>query len=178
MANSPIGRVSYPNVFTARGVGKNDQGEKHFSLTLLIPKEKAGELAQMKADAAAAAKEKWGDKIPKNLQSPFVDGDDKEAEEYKGMIAISFKAKENRPPQIVDEKLAPITEKSGQFYPGCYARVSYRPYAWEYMGKTGVSFGLNNIQKTGDGEAFDGRKDAEDEFEALVSSQDETGGLF
>lgn len=175
---TPVGRVSYPNVFTARGMGKNNEGDKNFSLTLLFPKDKKDELAQMKADVEAAIKEKWGDKRPKNLQSPFTDGNTKDAPEYQDMIAVNFKAKEDRPPQVIGPDKKPITENSGLFYPGCYARVSYRCYAWEYMGKTGVSFGLNNIQKSGDGEPFDGRTDADDDFEALQDTQSSADDLF
>ena len=37
------------------------------------------------------------------------------------------------------------------------------------MGKNGVSLGLNNIQKTGDGEPFDGRSGADNDFEAVTA---------
>ena len=62
----------------------------------------------------------------------------------------------------------PIEEMSGDFYPGCHARVSYSVYAWQHpVGGAGVSCGLNNVQKVKDDTAFDGRSDASDDFDEL-----------
>jgi hypothetical protein len=171
---SPVGRVSYPNVFRPRAVeeGKDPQ----FSLALLFDKSQKDELAEMRAKVEAAKKEKWGDKVPKNFRTPFRDGNEKEGAEYQDKIFINLKAKENRPPQVVGPDKQPISESSGDFYPGCFARVSYTVYAYEVRGNAGVSFGLGNIQKVKDGEPFDGRRDAEDEFEAVAGSESSSSG--
>lgn len=163
---SPVGRVSYPFVFTPN-VYKD---KATFQLTLLFDKNKSEELAEMKAEAARVAKEKWGDKIPKDFTSPFYDGDEKadESPEFAGQTFIRFKRAEKRGrPEVVDARKQPISEDSGVFYAGCYARVSYSCYAWEEGKKGGVSFGLGNVQKVREGEPLDGRTKADNDFDVL-----------
>jgi hypothetical protein len=48
-------------------------------------------------------------------------------------------------------------------------RASLRAFAYDTNGNKGVSFGLNNIQKLGEGQRLDGRKAATDEFDADLS---------
>lgn len=61
------------------------------------------------------------------------------------------------------------------FYAGARVRAAIVAFAYEYretaggpVMKRGVSFGLNNLQKLGDGPRLDGRKAAVDEFEAVT----------
>ena len=165
---SPIGRVSYPNVFNA----KEFDGKKSFSLTLLF--DKTADLKEMQAAYEAAVKEKWGNKKPANLRSPFRDGSEKESPEYEGKIFVTFRASEDRKPQVVGPSLAQITQDSGEFYAGCYAKVSYSCYAYDKQGNKGVAFSLGNIQKVRDGEPLDGRTTAENDFDAV----DDTAAIF
>jgi hypothetical protein len=53
------------------------------------------------------------------------------------------------------------------FYAGCYARATVTAYGYDRAGNIGVSFGLQGVQKLRDGEAFNGRKPVEEQFEAL-----------
>lgn len=165
---SPIGRVSYPNVFVA----KEYDGKKSFSITLLF--DKTADLSGMKSAYEAAVKEKWGNKVPSNLRSPFRDGDEKDQPEYAGMTYVTFRAGEDRKPQVVDASLNQITQESGMFYSGCYAKVSYSCYAYDKQGNKGVAFSLGNIQKVRDGEPLDGRTTAENDFDAV----DNSAGIF
>ncbi len=173
MANiSPIGRVSYPNVFEPT---QYEQNEPKFQITLLFDKNDPG-LEEMKRLASNAVKEKWPNGAPKNLRNPFRSGDEKfeesgKGEEYKGKVYIRFQCAADRPPQIVGPDKRVITAASGQFYPGCFARVSYTIYAYQKGGNCGVAFGLCNIQKTGEGDAFDNRTSAEHDFD-VVATQD------
>lgn len=165
---SPVGRVSYPNVFKP-AEPMQQGGAKKYQITLLIDKDDPL-LAQMKDTAAAAAKKKWPNGPPRKPRSPFRDGDERFEEkngscpEYKGKFFIQFKSPEDRPPQVVDDKNRPITEASGKFYPGCWARVSYTAYAYDQGGNIGVAFALANVQKVRDDEPFDGRSSAEQDF--------------
>ena len=69
---TPRFRVSFPHVFEPQDVKKDDGStKKEFSIVALFPK--GTDLSALKAEANRAAKEKWGDKIPKNLASPFRD---------------------------------------------------------------------------------------------------------
>ena len=171
---SPIGRVSYPSVFEANEY----EGKRNYQLTLLFDK-KTVDLAEMKAEAARVAKEKFGKDIPKNFDNPIRDGDEKAEEtgheEYRGCWYIRFKRPEKRgKPEVVDQRKEDIAADSGDFYAGCYARVSFTCFAWDgkKKGDGGVSFSLGNIQKAKDGESFDGRTKAENDFDEM----EDTGG--
>jgi hypothetical protein len=167
---SPIGRVSYPSVYEPNEY----KGKESYQLTLLFDKDT--DLSEMKAEAARVVKEKWGDKKPKDFDNPFRDGNEKDdaGAEYENVTYVRFKRSTKKgPPQVVDSKKQAISEGSGEFYAGCYARVSYSCFAWEEGKKGGVSFGLANVQKMRDGESFDGRSTAEQDFDAVESADDE-----
>lgn len=146
-----------------------------YQATLLFPKVFKDQadtdlFAKMKQLAAEAAKKKWPQGIPKNLRSPFRDGDERFEEkdgkcpEYKGMVFVSFKSPQDRPPQIVDRSGRPVAENSGIIYPGCWVRVSFTCYGYDTSGNKGVAFSLGNVQFMRDDESFDSRTTAEDDF--------------
>ncbi len=160
---TPTGRASYPNVFEPRAYG--DQ-EPEFGVNVIFDDD--ADLTQIEAAIKAVAAAKWGKKLPSNLQTPIRTGDDDAKAEYFGKRYISAKKKAKRgKPGVVDERRQPITQESGLFYPGCQCRISCRPYAWSYMGKNGVSLGLGNVQRVGDGERFGGSEDPSDEFDEV-----------
>lgn len=164
---TPVARVSFPNVYEAKAY---EDSEPKFSCTLLFKKNV--DLSSLKKAVHAAKVKKWGSdetKWPKKIRSPFNDGDEKEdLDGYEGMIYIT--ATNRFKPQVVDRKLEPIAEESGDFYAGCYAQFALRAFA--YGGKPtpykpGISFSLESIQKVKDGEPFSGRMNAEDVFGEL-----------
>lgn len=156
---TPEFRVSFPHVFTPHTAFDGQPAK--YSLVMLIPKN--ADISALKKLALEAAKEKWGDKIPKDLRNPFRDGDTKELEGYKGCWFIQATTKTK--PGLVDNKLTPIIAPE-EFYAGCYARATVNAYAYDRAGNKGVAFGLQNIQKLKDGEPFSGRTRAEDDFDA------------
>lgn len=153
---TPKFRVSFPQVFKAEAF---EDGDPKYAITMLFDKD--ADLTEMKKAAEAAAKEKWADKIPKNLRSPFRDGDEKELDGYAGKIFVRASSKSK--PGVVDQNVKPIVDPS-EFYPGCYARATVVAFAYEAKGNKGVSFALLNVQKLGDGEAFGNRSNPEDDF--------------
>ncbi len=164
---TPEGRLSFPNLFVPRAPMEGQAGEAKYSCTLIFPKD--ADLSALKAAASAAVREKWGDKKPANLRSPFRDGDEKELDGYAGCTFINISSKQK--PGVVDENVQPIIDASA-IYAGCYVRASVRAYAYEKAGNRGVAFGLNNIQKTRDGEAFGGGPSrAEDDFAAVAGAK-------
>lgn len=175
---TPTFRVSFPNVFQASSAPGSDK--RHYSVVAIFDKdiltkdpEQAKAFAALKQAMKDCAREEWGDKIPKDLKNPFRDGAEKETPGYgEGKLFITFKTEEkNGRPGLVDQNMQRIIEES-QFYPGCYARATVNPYAWTYMGKSGISFGLQNIQKVGDGEPLGGgRSKAEDDFSAVTGAE-------
>jgi Protein of unknown function (DUF2815) len=62
------------------------------------------------------------------------------------------------------------------FYAGCYAMASVNPYAWRSGGNKGISFGLNNLCKVGDGTPLGGRKSAAEDFAPIRPTYMPLGG--
>lgn len=173
---TPEFRVSFPYVFKPQKP-LSPGGKEKFTITMLFPK---GELlADMKAKAKEVTIEKYGPdeaKWPKGIRTPFKDQGEKEYEGYEpGAICVT--ANSDQRPGLVDANVQDIIEER-MFYPGCYARASVRAFVYETKGDNGgilnrgVSFGLQNIQKTRDGDPLGGRSRATDDFEPVA----ETGG--
>jgi hypothetical protein len=157
---TPKFRVSFPDVF--RPGKADDMGKQKYGLTMLF--EKDADISALMKAAEQAAVDKWGadkSKWPKNLRNPFRDQGDKE---YEGYVpgAIFITAKANQRPGLVNARNEDIIEEH-EFYAGCYARATVRAFAYDNKSK-GVAFGLQNIQKLGDGEPFSGRLKACEEF--------------
>lgn len=180
---TPKFRVSFPAVFQASSAPGSDK--KHYSVVAIFDKrelannpEQAKLFAAMKQAMADCAREEWGDKIPAQLKNPFRDGAEKPDMPGYGpdTIFITFKTEEkNGRPGLVDQAMKRIINE-GDFYPGCYAHATVNPYAWTYMGKSGISFGLQNLQKVADGEPLGGgRSKAEDDFGAIPGGANEGG---
>lgn len=184
---TPEFRVSYPHVFKAQAPKSNDTPK--FSITMMFPKNK--ELIGQAPDGSPrsikevlrnakinefGAKENW----PEELQSPVNDGDDKKFKDKKGYAKhwiIKATSSEDQRPTVVGPsaddygKLIELT-KPADLYPGCYARAFIFSYVWEYMGKEGVGFILDHVQKLRDGEPLGGKRDVNEVF-SPVESPDE-----
>lgn len=166
---SPVGRVSFPYVFE-----KNEYNSPpKYELTLLFPP--GTDLTELKNAARSIAKEKWGDRLPRGLRNPFRDAAEKEGiDGYEpGWIFVAFRT--TRRPGVVDAKVQPIIDDE-EFYPGCWARVTCSPYAYNRKGNAGVAFGLNNVQKMKEDESFQGGTAAEDDFEPVVNEANSYNG--
>ena len=158
-------RFSYAQVFEPTSV--EEGGTKKYSVSILIPKKDKKTLAKIQAAIELAMEEgkaKFGGKIPKNLKTPLRDGDvDREDDEnYEGHMFMN--ANSPRKPGLVDENLDPILDRE-DFYSGCYGRASVNFYAYNTSGNKGIACGLNNLQKTEDGERLSGGgASAEEDF--------------
>lgn len=175
--NTPKFRVSYPNVFKA--MRNKLSGKDEFSVVCLF--KKGEDLGQLKAAAQQAIIEKWGadkDKWPKNLRSPFRDQAElaKEVDGKRIMPvgheegAIFMRLKSSQRPGVVDQNVQDIIDES-QFYAGCWARASVNAYAYDQAGNRGVSFGLGNIQKIGEGEPLGNRSKPEQDFAPIKTEE-------
>lgn len=185
---TPEFRVSYPHVFKPQAPKPKDTPK--FSITMLFPKDK--ELIGQSPDGKPRTfkqvlrnakigefgpKENW----PKGLRSPVNDGDDEEYADkmgYAGCWVIKATSSEEQRPTVVgpdaDEygKLIELT-KPAELYPGCYARAYIFARVWEYMGKQGVQFILDHVQKLRDGKPFGGKRPVEQVFSPVESVDDE-----
>lgn len=172
---TPIVRLSYPSLFRARGF---NGGEPKFSCSLIFDEQaqKSPEFKKLKQEAGRIAKEKWGDKLPVNMRSPFRDGAERDNEGYgPGVVFMNVSSKQR--PGIVGTVADPETgkpmpiEDESELYAGCYVRAELRAYAYDTAGNKGVAFGLQNIQKVKDGDMLGNRTRAEDVFAAAEAHE-------
>lgn len=171
----PNARLSYLFVF-------NKNANDKYSCTILLPK---SDLATKKAidkaieAARIAGADKFGGKVPTNLNTTVYDGDEPKPDgtercpECKGMWIINASAQQQ--PGLVDRRCNDIMD-STQLYSGCWANVDVNFYAYNTKTNRGIACGLNNIQKVRDDEALGGRARARDVFSAL-DDEDEDDGL-
>ena len=168
---TPVGKLSFPTLLVPRAMaGAPADAEKKYSTTLLIPPK--ADISALKAAAAAAAKEKFGDNMPKKLKSPFLDVSDMEgdrgktyADEFDGWVAIRLTSK--RKPEVVNARLMSVTDEN-EIYAGRWAKISVRAFAYDMQGNKGVSFGMNNVQLLDHDTPIAGSAvRAQDEFEAV-----------
>ena len=174
MVITPVGRVSFPQVFTARSFEDNPEAEKCFQVDLIFDdkeefkKEYKGKKKQTISMARAvinAKQDQWGDKSkwPRFNYPCFKDGNERVDQDqnvlqgYADKYFITARSKEQFPPKVIDAHGKELTEQ--EFYGGCYARAQLiaRPYAF---GKNfGIRFILLQIMKTDEGERFGGVAD-------------------
>lgn len=170
---TPEFRVSYPHVFKPNSIKGSDP---KYSIVMLF--KKTQDLSALKLAIKHAKIAEFGtdqDEWPDDLDSPVIDGDkpkyaDKEG--YKGHWAIKASSNEDSKPGVVDENVQAIVDPA-EFYPGCYARAQVFARVWEYMGKQGVHFILDHVQKTKDGKSFGGKKAASEVFNPIASTSDD-----
>lgn len=137
---------------------------------------KSTDLSALKKAATAAARKKWGDKIPGALRSPFRDADAEHLKRLemdpgavqdpnlKGTIYINARSGDR--PGVVDRMVHPIVDQMA-FYSGCIANVTLNAFGYDTDGNRGVSFALGNIQKVADGPRLTGQRPADEDFEEL-----------
>ena len=168
---SPEFRVSFPHVFKpqeAMEAGK----EPRYGITMLFAANT--DLAALKAEAAKAAQDFFGDKLKdpnfaKRLRTPFRDQGEKPDLEGYVSGSVFMNATSKMKPGLVDENVQPIIDES-QFYAGCYARATLRFFGYDQKGNVGVGCGVNNIQKLRDGESLGGRARPEAEFKPVAGA--------
>lgn len=158
-------RLSYVHLFEPHAVNPKD--DPKYSVMLMIPKEDTATMDALRAAEEAATEigipTKFGGKRPKDLASIIRDGDDT-ADDYPeraGHWVMSVSSP--RKPGVVDSSVQPILDPS-EVYSGMYARVSLNAFPYTYGAKKGISFGLNHVMKTRDGEPLGGITRAEDDF--------------
>lgn len=167
---TPNFRAAFISLFRATSM-KNADGstsKPKYSIRACFPP--TADLTALKKEAEAVAKEKWGDKIPKTLRSPFRLNEELEAPIIgigDDWTIMSFSANEDRRPGIVDSKLQDIIDDS-DVYSGAWYRAQVRAFAYDTAGNKGVSFGLQNVQKVKDDDPLgNGRIPASKAFEPV-----------
>lgn len=179
-------RLSYPHLFGAHSIKPGDK--KQFSVTLLFPKSQKiigqapplpdgtpGPARSLMTTIKNAKIVSFGDEKhwPDDLQSPVTDGDDvkhKDKEGYAGHWVIKASSNEDQRPSVVGPDMKPLHDAS-EIYPGCYVRAYIYAHTWEYMGKQGVRFVLDHVQKLRDGKSFGGKKPVDQVFSPVSAPE-------
>ena len=170
-------RWSYCNVWEAKAI---NGGTPKFSVSLLIPKKDTVTVNKIKAAIEAAYREGEaklkgnGKTVPPltAIKTPLRDGDAERPDDpaYAGHYFLN--ANSATAPGIVDADCQPILTRS-EVYSGVYGRASISFYAFNSSGNRGVACGLNNLQKTRDGEPLGGRASAESDFSDFDDEDDD-----
>lgn len=165
MANVRIDNVRLSYVHILKPYSNDPAQAPKYSATILLPKDDKDAMAKLEA-AIAEAKEYgktkcWGGVIPPNVSLPIHDGDGiapggkDYGPECKGCYVFAASKSSDRPVQVVDRKLMPISSAT-EIYSGIYANVYLSVFPYSRTGKKGIGFGLEAVQKVKDGEAFGG----------------------
>ncbi len=172
---TPVARLSYPYLFEP-SKPMADGGDAKYQCELIFPA--GSDMSDLKRAANQAAKDKWGDKIPKNIRTPFRDGDkDREGKDgYEGCTFIGARSKD-KPGVVVGRDRTPCMDPS-EVYGGCFVKASVTAFAYDNAGNKGVSFALNNVWKIRDGEPFGNRRNASEEFQGAEVDEDAFGDSF
>lgn len=140
-------RLSFPHLFKpGKPIPPNTEG-KHGS-SLLFPV--GADVSVLVKEAGDCAKAKWGANMPRGLKSPLLKQDD-DADRYGGFEegGILVRATANQKVQVVDRNLAPVVDEA-LVYPGVWAIVTLRAFAYDKGVNKGVSFGLQNVMLIAD----------------------------
>lgn len=167
-------RFSYANVFEPKSINGSDP---KYSVSIIIPKKNTEAIKAIEKVIEEAEKDgiqKFGSKFTSgsNFKTPLRDGDLDRPDDEAYADSYFINANSKGRPGIVDRKLNPIHEQT-EFYSGCYGRVSINIFPYSAAGNKGLAAGLNNIQKTEDGESLGGKARAEDDFEVLDGDEDD-----
>ena len=140
-------------------------GTLKYSVSILIPKSDKETVERFKKafeDTKVANAVVWGGSVPKVLKGGLRDGD---AEKDDPAYANSFFVNANsaNKPGVVDADMNAIIDPS-EFYSGCYGRASVTLYPYNASGSKGIAVGLNNVQKTEDGDKLGGGTSAAVDF--------------
>ena len=161
---TPPGTASFLNLQKPRPVVMG--GEPRYGLTLIFDKAQQArpEFGALQRAIDAALKDRWPQKLPVGLRSPFHDGAEK-ADKYQGYKAgdlfISPWSKDK--PGAVNARKEDIIDWT-EFWAGWLVRANVRPFAYDQGGNKGCNLFLDSVQFLRPGKRLDDRKAASESF--------------
>lgn len=168
-------RLSYCHLDVPVPPKDNPNGEKKYSVTMLLPKRDVATYQDMLQSIEAAKQQgimtKWNGACPPVLDPVIWDGDgvrrsgEPFGEECKGHWVIS--AKSNMKPQVVGIDNINCELAPNDIYSGMYARVTINFFPFNSNGNRGIACGLGNVLKTRDGEPLAGGASAASDFAGI-----------
>jgi hypothetical protein len=177
----PRGRMMYPYFYKpSMPQGETDEEKARFQCTVIFP---AGvNLDALAEEVEARAVDKWGSDYKKKfkVKKPFLKTEDyPKMGELAEKFPIFVRCNSKERPQVVRGDMSNVDEAKGveEVYPGRWARVSVRPWAYDHpTGGKGISLGLQNVQLLEhDDRLAGGRPQAQDEFEAIGGEAGKSG---
>lgn len=169
MVITPVLRLSFPSLFTARSFEDNPKEKAEFRCDLIgteadfkTPyKGKKAQTPSLRQAILNCKKDQWGedkDDWPTFKYKEIHDGNDKQAENgdildgYEDHFYIAPRSGEDYPPKLTLLNGQPASEDD--IYGGCYVRAQIicRPY--DTGSNQGVSLRLVSVMKVEDGEKF------------------------
>jgi hypothetical protein len=173
----PAGRLSYPALDKPRAMPGESEDRAKFQTSVILPADADLKLAIEWVNKTAI--EKWGPNAlsGKIIKKPFLKHAEKtEDQELATAFPYMLRCSSNQKPAVIFANGDPCSLPE-EMYPGRWAYVSVRAYAWEHpTGGRGVSFGLSNVMLLDHDERLGGgRAKAEDEFEWLMESTGANG---
>jgi hypothetical protein len=186
-AQQPLGRMmirdarlAFPALFQPRTV--NGEGKPRYSATLLLDANDP-QIAAIRKTITAVAREKWKDKagailtgLEKVGKVALHDGDEKaQYDGFFGTMFVAASAQETAAPTVVDVNRAPLSERSGKPYAGCYVNASVEFWAQDNAYGKRINATLRGIQFARDGDTFGAgsRAAAADEFDEIEVAVDD-----
>ena len=175
---TPVFRLSFPALFEAESY---DGGAAKYSLAAIWTPGKFSEPDKKRwrailgaLDAESKKRFKKGlRELPGNYKKGIRDGSEKaDLEGYGDGTKFANLSTKMRPGVIgIDkEPISPEEANVDEIYPGCYCRATVSVYSYDNKGK-GVSLGLFNVKKVGDGERLDSRTDAAEDFDDVEDDE-------
>ena len=172
---TPVARISWAYLLEPDNP-KEDNKKPMYRMSMLFPK--GTDMTPLYEAAGTAVKEKWGNKRPNNLNSPFHDGNSKiddnsdpnDIEAYKNTIMINVKSSER--PRVgckINGKFVEIDDPN-KIYNGMWCRATIKASAYSNRGNQGVSFWLDDVCKTDDDKKINQRRNTDADFNAVPDS--------
>lgn len=164
-------RISYAHIWEPKDW--DDGREPKYSVSCLISKDDKENLALIEKaekeaiDVGIEKKRSWKGNKPKKFKHLLNDGDQKDNEEYEGMMYLNASSK--HAPLIVDQKRQEILD-TNLVYSGCICNVNIYVYPYDTGGK-GISAILKAIQKVRDDKAFGPEPTTADVFEDVPDEE-------
>jgi hypothetical protein len=170
-------RLAFPALFEAATV--QGEGEPAFSAAFLLPSDHP-QIEEIELAQEALGKEKWGAKWPTirkeivaNNRLALKDGDTKSSYAgYEGNLFINARNKTR--PTVIGRDKAPLTEKDGVVYAGCFVNAVIELWAQDNNYGKRINASLSGVQFLRDGEAFSGGRPASvDDFDDVADVGEE-----
>ena len=161
---TPAGVASYVNLFEPY----SESGK--YQLNIIFPP--SADMKALEEEVDRVAKEKWPKGLPKKFKHPFRDCDEKAGQAGYDNGGTFICPKSMNQPKVFARNKTRI-ENPKEIYAGAIVRASVEAFVYDWKGNVGVSFGLVNVQKLGNGTPISGASSNGEELDELDDLEDD-----